>query len=181
MNSTCDRDDSIKCQLPNGTQRAASTLRCRVPDDFWLVYPRITILKKKKKRSTQKRQSFFYFTFEQNRLLLNLYYMHICINLRFSFIAFCLYKSVLSVNSNYPPFLPLNQNFGYCTCISLPSKQLWLWYWPRFTILLEQYVVLCLGFLRMVYECAHSSVIVYSPEFACQFVLNVKTKAVWLH
>lgn len=60
MNSTCDRDDSIKCQLPNGTQRAASTLRCRVPDDFWLVYPRITIKKKKKKKEVPKRDKAFF-------------------------------------------------------------------------------------------------------------------------
>lgn len=55
-------------------------------------------------------------------------------------------KSVLSVNSNYPPFLSLNQSFGDRSCVCLPSKQLWLRCWPRFTVLLEQYVPLCLGF-----------------------------------
>lgn len=147
---------------------------------------RESLFKKKKKRKKKyPKETKLFFTSPLSRIDYCLTYIicifvSICV-LGFSFIAFCFYKSVLSVNSNYPPFLPLNQNFGYCTCISLPSKQLWLWYWPRFTILLEQYVVLCLGFLRMVYECAHSSVIVYSPEFACQFVLNVKRKAVWLH
>lgn len=28
-------------------------------------------------------------------------------------------------------------------------------------------------FLGLVYECTHSSVIVYSPKSACQFVINV--------
>lgn len=36
MNSTCDRDDSIICQLPTGTQRTASLLLRSVPVRFWL-------------------------------------------------------------------------------------------------------------------------------------------------
>lgn len=116
---------------------------------------------------------FFYFASKHNHLLLSLLYIHLyqsvawVLSFHFGFIAFSFYvsyKRVLSVNSNYPPFLSLNQSFGYRTCISLPSKQLWLWCWPRFTVLLERYVVLCLGFLGMVYECTHSSVIVYSPK-----------------
>lgn len=75
-------------------------------------------------------------------------------------------KGFLSVNSDCPPFLSLNQSFGYHTCFSLPSKQLWLRCWPRFTVLLEQYVVLCLGFLGMVYECTHMSVHFSSPMSA---------------
>lgn len=47
---------------------------------------RESLFKKKKKKEVPKRdKAFFYFTFEQNRLLLNLYYMHICIDLRFRF------------------------------------------------------------------------------------------------
>lgn len=102
----------------------------------------------------------------------------------FGFIDFSFlvpHKRVLSVNSNYVLFLSLNQIFGYLTCFSLPSKQLWLWCWPRFTVLLVQNVVLCLGFLRMVYERTHSSVIVYSSKFARQFVINVKRQSVWIY
>lgn len=77
---------------------------------------------------------------------------------RFCFIAFSFYvchKRVLSVNSNYPPFLSLNQSFGYRACFPSPSKQPWLRRWPRFaSVLLKQYVALCLGFSGMVYECA---------------------------
>lgn len=135
---------------------------------------------------TKKETQLFCLFSKQNQLLLNLYYTPICIKsfFFFSFWFYCLYfyvsyKRVLSVNSNYPPFLSLNQSFGYRTSFSSPSKQLWLWCWPRFTILLKQYVVLCLGFLGMVYECTHSSVIVYPPKSACQFVINVKKQAVW--
>lgn len=178
MNSTCDRDDSIICQLPTGTQRAASLLLRRVPLSFWLEYLRMT-------------KADLLTSLSRTQLLHSLYYPSICISLFLGFFLFILvllplafyvsYKRVLSVNSNYPPFLSLNQSFGYHTCFSLPSKQLWLWCWPRFTVLLQQYVALCFGFLGMVYECTHSSVIVYSPKSTCQFVINVNRQAVWLY
>lgn len=95
------------------------------------------------------------------------YYTNICVSLLREFYLFNLLllpsafmfltKGVLSVNSDCPPIFCLNQSFGYHTCFSLPSKQLWLRCWPRFTVLLEQHVVLCLGFLGMVYECTHRS------------------------
>lgn len=82
---------------------------------------------------------------------------------------------------NYPPFLSMNQSFGYPTRFPKPSKQLWLWCWPRFIVSLEQYVALCLGFSALVYEYARSSVIVYSPKSACQFVINVIWQPRWVY
>lgn len=186
VNSTCDRDDSIICQLPTGTQRAASLLLRRVSVHFWLKCLR----NDQSCALTKKRQSCFacflsWIKYCSAYIIAYLYQPFAWVFcFHFCFIAFSFYvsyKRVLSVNSNYPPFLSLNQSFGYHTCFSSPSKQLWLWCWPRFTVLLKQYVVLCLGFLGMVYECTHSSVIVYSPKSACQFVINVKRQTVWVY
>lgn len=178
MNSTCDRDDSIICQLPAGTQRATSPpLRpflARVSEDDQGWAPR---KKGHKVVSLLLHRSSAYYTPICITLLLE-FCLFVLVFIAFSF--YVPYKRVLSVNSNYPPFLSLNQGFGYRTCFSLPSKQLWLWCWPRFTVLLEQYVALCLGFLGMVYECTHSSVIVYSLKSACQFAINVKRQLIKL-
>lgn len=106
-------------------------------------------------RSYQTRQSCF--TCFLSRInCCSAYQTPICIVFfLFSFWFYCLLAFMfscsrfLSVNSNYPSFLSVNQSFGYPTCFFKPSKQLWLWCWPRFTVLLKQYVVLCLGFFRI--------------------------------
>lgn len=153
----------------------------RVPSYFWLECLRVT---KAHKEETKIVRLFS----TQNQIYCSGY---ICIGLLHEFFSFHFgfllpsafmfsYKRVQSVNSNYPPFLSLNQSFGDHTCFPKPSKQLWLWCWPRFTIVLKQYAVLCLGFfffLGMVYECTHSSVIVYSPKSACY---NVLWQPVWV-
>lgn len=181
LNSTCDRDDSIICQLPTGAQRAASLLP---PSGSFLFLARVS----KSDQSPQRRDKVCPLVFyAESNILLRLY-LHRSVAWVFSFhFGFLLpsafmfsYKRVQSVNSNYPPFLSLNQSFGDHTCFPKPSKQLWLWCWPRFTVVLKQYAVLCLGFfffLGMVYECTHSSVIVYSPKSACY---NVLWQPVWV-
>lgn len=151
VNSTCDRDDSIICQLPAGTQRTASLLLHWVPVRFWLEFP----------KASKREQSCFGCCLSRINCC-SACWTPICISCLSFFFFFSLfilallpwafmfsYKKFLSVNSNYPPFLSMNQSFGYPICFSKPSKQLWLWCWPRFTVLLKQYVVLCLGFFRI--------------------------------
>ncbi len=118
MNSTCDRDDSIICQLPTGTQRAASLLLRRVPVHFWLEYLRMT-------KAVQQKKIRSCFLSRINCCLAYIIPLFVSefFSFHFGFIAFSFYvsyKRVLSVNSNYPPFLSLNQSFGYRTSLSSP-------------------------------------------------------------
>lgn len=125
---------SVIRQLPTGIQRATSLMLRRNPIPF---PARVSEDKLTKKRR-----------FLWAELLLSLFYCTtICARLLDEFKLLCLglLPSALAVNSDCPPFLSLNQSFGFCTYVSLPSKQLWLRCWPRFTVLLEQYVMLCLG------------------------------------
>lgn len=174
MNSTCDKDDSIIRQLPAGTQRAASLPLHQVPVHFWLGCPSAKLFYLIPSAESPPRLA-HYPSICISLLLRLLLFILVLLPLAFMF----LYKRVLSVNSNYPPFFSLNQGFGYRTWLSVPSKQFWLWCWPRFTVLLEQYVLLCLGCsFGAANECTHSSVIVYSLSSARQSAINVKWRAV---
>lgn len=153
VSSTCGRGDSIICQLPTGTQRAAFLLLHWVLVHFWL----------RCSKASKKRLNSFLFSKKTQLLVslltpyLSVVWVYLFIYLFFALFSLPLlplafkfsYKKFLSINSNYPPLLPMNQSFGYPTRFSKPSKQLWLRCWPRFTVLLKQYVALCLGFLRI--------------------------------
>lgn len=136
--------------MPNFQLGHKELLLCclrRVPSYFWLECLRAT--KAHKEETTFVRL----FSYAESNILLRLYW-HQSVAWVFLFSFWVLlpsafmfsYKRVQSVNSNYPPVLSLNQSFGDHTCFPKPSKQLWLWCWPRFTLVLKQYVVLCLGF-----------------------------------